>query len=238
MNDKGRHRKTPKPARRKQRKSTRQAREEMSDVMDPDVGLVMADPLRLGILAIATRRPVSASEFAKEVGIATSVAAYHFRVLRDRGFLELVDAVPVRGATKFMYRAVKPIYISDDEWARMAHSVRPGVAAEILQNLNGRVIQAIASGTLFYRSNACLYWAPRTLDGKAWAEAGEAIRWCIGELQALEADTLERIEAGETSATDSFPTTFAIGHFPSPPDHDAPKTKAARRKKARQKGKC
>lgn len=235
--DKAKNRKTSKPAKRKQRKSTRLAREEMSDVMNPDVGVAMADPLRMGILAVATERPVSASEYAKEVGLATSVAAYHFRVLRDRGFLELVEAVQVRGATKYMYRATRPAYISDEEWAAMAHSARPGIVGKILQDINGRVIQAIASGALFDRSDACLYWVPRTLDDKAWAEAGEAIRWCIGELQALEADTLERIEAGETTGEDTLQATFAIGLFPSPPEQDPPKVKSARKKRARPKKK-
>lgn len=234
---KGKGRKTPKPAKRKQRRSTRRAREKLSDLMDPNVSLVIADPLRLGILAIATQRPVSASEFAKEVGIATSVASYHFRVLRDRGFLELVEVVQVRGASKFMYRAARPTYISDEEFARMAHSARPGLAGEVLQDLNGRVIQAIASGTLFDRSDTCLYWVARTLDDKAWAGASEAIRWCIGELQEFEADTLGRIESGETSVEDAFPTTFAIGLFPSPPEQDPPKVKAARKKRAQPKKK-
>lgn len=170
-------------------------------------------------------------------GLATSVAAYHFRVLRDRGFLELVEAVPVRGATKYMYRATRPAYISDEEWARMAHSVRPGIAGKILQDFNGRVVQAIASGTLFDRSDACLYWVPRTLDDKAWVEAGEAVRWCIGELQALEMDTLKRIEAGETSDADALPSTFIIGLFPSPTLDYAPKVKTAEREKTRQKEK-
>lgn len=209
----------------------------MADVMDPDIGLVVSDPLRMGILAVATMRPVSASEYAKDIGIATSVASYHFRALRDRGFLELVEAVQVRGTTKYMYRATRPNYISDEEWARMSHSVRSGMAGEVLQEFNGRVIQAIASGTLFDQSNACLYWVPRTFDDKAWAGASEAIRWCIGELQELEADTLERIESGETSDADTFPSTFMIGLFPSPTPHFTPKLKTARKGKARQKKK-
>lgn len=232
----------PEAKRSSRRGDTRKARQRAEGLIDPSVGIATTDPLRLQILAIAIQQPVSASEFAREVGIALNVASYHFGVLRDHDFLELIEEVKVRGSTKYMYRATKSAFISDANWGEVADVLRPGVAGTILQDFNGRVGQAIETGTLFARDDACLYWAPRNLDEAAWAEQVKMIQWCIEESERLEAESLARRAKGESSG--SFGATFAIAGFPSPsPDevknakgksrHKAPKSKAKSKRTGR-----
>jgi Helix-turn-helix domain len=193
---------------------TQRARERAEGIIDPSLSIITRDPLRVQIVAIATQRPVSPSEFRREAGIALNVASYHFKVLREHGFLEIVDLVPVRGATKHMHIATKKGFISDAEWGQVEQALRPGVAGAILQDFNGRVSQAIVTGTLFARDDACLYWAPRCLDEIAWAEQVEIIAWCIEESERLEQDTIKRSANGESKG--GFPATFAIAGFTSP----------------------
>lgn len=193
---------------------TQRARERAEGIIDPSLSVITRDPLRVQIVAIATQRPISPSEFSREAGIALNVASYHFKVLRQHEFLEIVEKVPVRGSRKNMHVATKKGFISDSDWGQVEQALRPGVAGAILQDFNGRVSQAIVTGTLVERDDACLYWAPRCLDEMAWAELVEIISWCIEESERLEQDTIKRRADGKSN--DGFPATFAIAGFPSP----------------------
>jgi Helix-turn-helix domain len=223
---------------RQQGGPTHEARARASGLIDPNVGIVAKDPLRVQILSIATHRQIAPSEFAREAGIALNVASYHFRVLRKHGFLEIVAEVPVRGSTKHMHIATKSGFISDADWGQVEQALRPGVAGQILQDFNGRVSQAMETGTLYTRDDACLYWAPGSVDEIAWPELVSMIAWAIEESKRFQVETVERRANGDSQ--DSFPVTFAIAGFPSPTSaqvKQAKKRGGKKRKPAQSKGK-
>lgn len=221
-----------KPKGRSRRGDTHRARKRAEGLIDPNVGVVARDALRVQILSIAIQRPISPSEFAREANIALNVASYHFKVLREHGFLELSEEVKVRGSTKHMYIATKSGFISDADWGQVAAALRPGVAGQILQDFIGRVTQAIETGTLLARDDACLFWAPRDLDEIAYSEQVKMIAWCIEESKRLEVETVERRANGGSDG--SFPVTFAIASFPSP-THEEVRTRE-RGKESRARG--
>jgi DNA-binding transcriptional ArsR family regulator len=203
-----------KPKPRQPHGPTQEARERASGLIDPNVGVVTKDPLRVQIVALATQRPIAPSEFAREAGIALNVASYHFRVLRNHGFLEIVEEVKVRGSTKHMHIATKSGFISDANWGQLEQALKPGVAGQALQDFNVRVGQAMEAGTIYLRSDMCLYWAPGDLDEIAWSEFVSVMAWTREEFKRLGIDTVERRAKGESQ--DSFPVTFAIAGFQSP----------------------
>lgn len=197
---------------------------------NPDLHVVLKNPVRLQILAVAIQRKISPKEFADEALIAPNLIAYDFRVLREHGFLEIVEEVKVRGATKYMHRATKSGFISDVDWGAVAQTLRPGIAGTILQDFNGRVTQAMESGTLFERDDACLYWAPLDLDETAWTELVEMIAWCIDESKRLVGETINRRAKGDGGDSGGFHASFAIAGFPSP-THKEVKAEEKKRKK-------
>lgn len=213
--------------------ATKRARSRASGLVDPNLHVVLKDELRVQILAVAIQRPYSPSEFARDVDIPVNVAAAHFQVLLRHGFLELVEELKVRGATKHMYRATKSGFISDADWGTVAEALRPGIAGAILQDFIGRVTQAIDGGQMTSRDTACLYWAPRDLDETAWAEQVKMIAWCIDESKRLEEDTVQRRANGEGSG--SFHSTFAIAGFPSPTHEEVKRHQAKTKRKKRKK---
>lgn len=221
--------------RRSRRGDTKKARERAAGLIDPNVSVVVKDELRIQILSVAIQRLYAPSEFARDADIALNVASYHFKVLKDHGILELVETVRVKGTLKHMYRATKSGFISDADWGEVANALRPGVAGAILQDFNGRVTQAIETGTLFSRVDACIYWAPRDLDEIAYLEQVKMIAWCIEESKRLEVETVERRCNGESEG--SFHTTFAIAGFPSP-THEEVKAKEREKKKGKRKRKA
>jgi DNA-binding transcriptional ArsR family regulator len=192
----------------------KKARERSARAISPKLGVLANDPLRADIVATALQRLYSPSEFATDANIKLGTASYHFKVLREKGLLELVETVQVRGATKHMYRANEAAFIDDREWGELAQVLRPGVIGATLDNFNSRFAQAGETGTLFDRDDVCAYWAPREFDEIAWEEHVKVTRWWIEESERLEQETVER--KAEDTSSNSFCATVAIFAFPSP----------------------
>jgi DNA-binding transcriptional ArsR family regulator len=215
--------------------TTEEARKRAASLIPSrNFAIIASDPLKAQIVAVALQRPYSPSEYARESGVSLQVASYAFKVLREKGILELVEEPRVRGTIKHMYRATEAAIVSNADWGDLGEALRPVFTGTILQDFSARVTQAIETGHLFSRDDFCLYWVPRDLDEIAWREQVEIYSWCIEESERLEADTVNRRANGEGDGG-SFHTTFAIAAFPSPTHSEFKKHKT---KKGRGKRKA
>jgi len=241
---KGSRKAKPKPKakakRRSNRDATQKARERAAGLVpNPNFKIIASDPLKAQIVAVALQRLYAPSEYAREAGVDLRIGSYAFKVLKEKGVLELVKVEKVRGATlKHMYRATESALVSGADWGDLSEALRPVFTGTILQDFSARVTQAIETGHLFSRDDFCLYWAPRDLDEIAWREQVEIDDWCIAESKRLEEDTVNRRANGEDGGK-SFHTTFAMAVFPSPTHDELKKHQAQAKRKGRgkQKGK-
>ena len=216
--------------------TTKEARERAAGLIPSrNFAIIASDPLKAQIVAVALQRPYSPSEYARESGVSLQVASYAFKVLREKGILELVEESKVRGTIKHMYRATEAAIVSNADWGDLGEALRPVFTGTILQDFSARVTQAIETGHLFSRDDFCLYWAPRDLDEIAWREQVEIYKWCIEESERLEVDTVNRRANGEDEG--SFHTTFAIAAFPSPTHSEFKKHKGKGKGKRQGQGK-
>jgi DNA-binding transcriptional ArsR family regulator len=179
--------------------TTEEARKRAAGLIpSPNFAIIASDPLKAQIVAVALQRPYSPSEYARESGVSIGVASYAFKVLKEKGILELVDLVKVRGTLRHMYRATEAALVSNADWGDLAEALRPVFTGTILQDFSARVTQAIETGDLFSRDDFCLYWAPGDLDEIAWREQVEIYSWCIEAFKQLVVDTVNRRAQGET----------------------------------------
>jgi len=65
----------------------------------------LAHPLRAKALSLFAEGTVSPVQIAKQLDVDVSHIAYHIRVLRKLGFIELVETRQRRGALEHFYRA-------------------------------------------------------------------------------------------------------------------------------------
>ncbi len=65
----------------------------------------LAHPLRAKALPLFAEGPVSPVQVARQLDVDVSHLAYHIRVLRKLGFIELVETRQRRGALEHFYRA-------------------------------------------------------------------------------------------------------------------------------------
>lgn len=234
-----------KPAPPQRGTAVAKARLAAQGLIQPNIHIVTRDPLRVQILSTAMVRAISAVEFSVEVEIPYSTASYHFRVLREGGFLELVEETSVKGAAKRkLYRATRNGFISDADWGDVEDKLRPGVAGAILQDFNVRTSESIETGKMFSREDAILYWIPRLLDGKAYEELMQGVHWIIDFQNQLQEETIQRRASGESKDEDCITGTFAVAAYPSPtPDEVSDAQRMGKRdggkslKKSRSKGK-
>jgi hypothetical protein len=226
-------RRKPKRKRRSNRDTTQKARERAAGLVpNPNFKVIASDPLKAQIVAVALQRLYSPSEYAREAGVDLRVASYAFKVLREKGVLELVKEEKVRGSTiKHMYRATEAAIVSDTDWGELSEALHPVFTGTILQDFSARVTQAIETGHLFSRDDFCLYWAPADLDEIAWKEQVELNNWYVEASKQLKIDTVNRRANGEGEG--GFHATIAVAAFPSP-THDELKKHQA---KAKRKGK-
>ena len=99
------------------------------------VAKAFAHPLRVQILIILNERVASPNLLSQQLDQSLNLVAYHVRVLEKYDCIELVDTKQRRGATEHFYRATRRQFLSDDEWARMPESLRPGLAGAMLKSV-------------------------------------------------------------------------------------------------------
>ena len=153
----------------------------------------VAHPIRLEVLRIFYYRTASPNEAAKELGISLGTVAYHVRVLKDFGCIELVDSRPVRGATEHFYRATVPAHISDEDWAKLPQTTREMNSAVMLQGAIGEVVRACQEGTFDARKDRHLSWVPLEVDEQGWRELVAKQLELLEEVIRIKAESAERL---------------------------------------------
>jgi hypothetical protein len=146
-----------------------------------------------------------------------------------------------------MYEATKRAFVSDFDWRQLAKPIQDGWSGAFVQDLNGRLTDALKAGTLNSRDDRCLFWIALTLDEVSWPEFTKMLAWAIHEGKEMEVETVQRRARGEGEGC--VPVTFAVLGFESPKESErqelkpdkrrrrqAPKERAAPRQKAKSGG--
>jgi DNA-binding transcriptional ArsR family regulator len=172
------------------------------------------------ILAALSEGEASPKDLAAELGESIGVVSYHVRQLFDLKCLELVREEPRRGAVEHYYRAIERPYFTDADWAHLPAPVKRSISQGTLSEIWRDVGQALDSETFDSRDDRHLSWTNLTLDEQAWRELNEILGNVIEDALAMQAESLERLESGESAPATS---KLVLMHF-----HSAPKPKAKR----------
>jgi DNA-binding transcriptional ArsR family regulator len=72
--------------------------------IDPRLAKALSSSLRAEALALIAEGVDSPKQIAEKLGLDVRNVAYHVRVLRNLGCIELAETQPRRGATEHIYR--------------------------------------------------------------------------------------------------------------------------------------
>ncbi len=183
--------------------------------MDPKLMRAMLHPTRVRIVAEINKPGciLSPRKFSDTVeDISLSNASYHFRQLEELECIELVEAVPVRGATEHFYRASRRMLFDVEEWSALPAIFKAGSAARALSDFLLAAREAIEAGTFESRDDSHLSWTTMRLDERGWCKGSAIVADALEKLLQLEEECKPRIEAG----AEQLDATFGLGMFESP----------------------
>ncbi len=170
----------------------------------------LAHPLRFQALSILSERVASPNELAKELNQGLSQISYHVKVLLESDCLELVKTEPRRGAVEHYYRATSRAFLSDDEWARLPRSVRPGFSVSLLQTLIDDAVAALKAGTFDARDDHHLSRTQLKLDEQGWRDVAATLSDALERVMDIQVESVGRTaDSGE----ETIPATVAMMSF-------------------------
>jgi len=166
----------------------------------------LSHPLRVRILWAmkSPDRAYSPSEFERAINegadkpIDIKRIAYHFRELRDLGFIELIDEKPVRGSIEHTYKPSKEFGAWEDEWSRMPEAVKQALASTVLVTGVEAAGAAIDSGSFGARDDSVLAQDTFWTDERGAQEALKVMFKAMEDLMRIADESAERLkENGE-----------------------------------------
>jgi hypothetical protein len=170
-------------------------------------------------LATLSHRTISPAEFSRENGEPLSDVAYHFRTLEKLECAEVVRTAPVRGSTQHFYCGTKRPVLNDRAWQELPSAVQAGISGAALQDLFGRVAEAIRSGTFDARPDRHLSWTPLSVDAQGWDELMAVLETALARATEVEIAAAKRLAK---SGEERISATFALMGFESPGEPAGP----------------
>jgi len=183
------------------------------DGVEQIVAKAFAHPLRVQILIILNEKIASPNMLAQQLDESLNLVAYHVRVLEKYDCIELVDTKQRRGATEHFYRATRRQFLSDDQWAQMPASLRPGMAAAVLKSIFEDIQAASKAGTLEEVDELHISRTPMVLDQQGWGDVSDLLNSSLDRLLEIQAESSKRLAESKDEGTLA---KVHLLHFKSP----------------------
>jgi len=183
------------------------------DGVEQIVAKAFAHPLRVQILIILNEKIASPNMLAQQLDESLNLVAYHVRVLEKYDCIELVDTKQRRGATEHFYRATRRQLLTDDQWAQMPASLRPGMAAAVLKSIFEDIEAASKAGTLEEVDELHISRTPMVLDKEGWSDVANLLNGSLDRLLEIQAESAKRL--GESKEEGTISRVHLL-HFKAP----------------------
>lgn len=183
------------------------------DGVEQIVAKAFAHPLRVQILIILNEKTASPNMLAQQLDESLNLVAYHVRVLEKYDCIELVDTKQRRGATEHFYRATRRQLLTDDQWAQMPASLRPGMATAVLKSIFEDIEAASKAGTLEEVDDVHITRLPMVLDQTGWDEVSTLLKGTYDQLMEIQTAASARVAE---STEDGLAAKVHLLHFKSP----------------------
>jgi DNA-binding transcriptional ArsR family regulator len=200
----------------KKAKGSRKAKKAKTDeLVDSRLMKALTDPRRVKVLSILNERVASPKELAEEFGETLSGVAYHFKVLRNFGLIELERTEPRRGAVEHYYRATNRALVPDDAWRALSAKTKRGIAHDIMENIIGDVAESVEEGVFGGRDGVHISWTPLILDEQGWEAFTALLEETLERTFDLQAEATERLNSKGEGGSDAVSATLAMIGFES-----------------------
>ena len=176
----------------------------------------LADEWRSRILMELSVRPMSPSQFVKEVGGELWDISRCFTQLAQWGHIELIEVKRGegrRGGEEHIYRRVQRHHFDTATWEGLPRSLREEVTGSTVGSYIARISEAVEAGTFDAEVDRHLSWDGVSLDRVAWRQLGARLNEVLDWLPELGAQAAGRMS---DSREEPILTTVGLTAFRSP----------------------
>jgi DNA-binding transcriptional ArsR family regulator len=180
----------------------------------------MTHPTRIRTLRVLTEREATPREIAVEIGEPLNNVAYHIRVLKRLGCIELVRVNQTRGGrvAEHVYKGTQRPYWEQSDLEALSDAEKSNLIAGILQHLSEDIATSMAHGSFYEHDDNHLSRTPMVVDDEGWDEVIELLDGALDGLFAIQ----ERVNEREAANDETKLVKVAILQFESPAPPSAP----------------
>jgi DNA-binding transcriptional ArsR family regulator len=184
-------------------------------IVNPQLASAMTHPTRIRTLRVLTEREATPREIAAEIDEPLNNVAYHIKVLKKLGCIELVRVDQAHGGrvAEHVYKGSQRPYWDQADLEQLDEAGKLNVVYGILQHVSEDVATSMAHGTFFEHDDNHLSRMPMVVDQDGWDEVIELLDGTLDELMAIQ----ERVNERGADGADTKLAKVAILQFESPP---------------------
>lgn len=201
-------------------------------VISAKAAKAVANKWRSRILMELRVRPLSPTQFVKEIGGGRRHISRCFSQLEEWDYIEVIETRSGgrrRGGKEKFYRLKQRAHFDTRTWEDLPRFLRDECSASFLHSYFARVTEAIKAGTFDADPDRHLSWDGVALDRIAWTELVTRLDEVLYGLPTLEEEAAERM--AETDE-EPIPTIVGLAAFRSPKSSEI--TSQARRQDRKQ----
>lgn len=189
-------------------------------LVNPVLASAMSHPTRLRTLRVLTEGEATPREIAEEIGEPLNNVAYHVKVLKRLGCIELVRINQTRGGrvAEHVYKGTQRPYWSEADLETMSDAEKLDVIAGVMQHVSDDIASAMSSGTFYEHDDNHLSRTPMVVDQEGWREVISLLKDTMDELIEIQA----RVNQRGADPDETLATKVAILQFESPPTKKSP----------------
>ena len=183
------------------------------ELIDPRLAKALQHPIRIEILTVLREGPSSPTRIQRELeNVSLNLVAHHVKVLKELGFVELVETVSRRGAKEHVYRIARSPVINDAAWDELTPKMRLPITATVLRLISNDLAKSIGTGLFDEIPDVHLSRSPLKLDREGWSEVVTLLKQTLDQVIEIGSRSAERLE---TSDEAPMAATVAIMQFPT-----------------------
>jgi DNA-binding transcriptional ArsR family regulator len=183
------------------------------ELVDPRLAKALEHPIRIEILSILQEGPSSPTRIQRELEtVSLNLVAHHMKVLKELGFVELVETVSKRGAKEHIYRVARSPVISDEAWDELTPKMRLPITATVLRLISSDLARSLSAGLFDEIPDVHLSRSPLKLDREGWSEVVALLTRTLDEILDIGSRSSERLATSDEAPT---AVTVAIMQFPT-----------------------
>lgn len=182
---------------------------------NPRLASALSHPTRLRAMRVFAEREATPREIAAEIDEPINNVAYHIKILKRLGCIELIQTRQTQGGrvAEHVYKATQRPYWDAEEWKQLGDGEKLDVTAAIMQQISEDIADAMSHGTFNAHDDNHISRSPMTVDQEGWQEVIVLLKETMEELMEIQVRVNER-GAGQE---ETLRTSIAIIQFESPP---------------------